>query len=53
MDPQFNLTVDFCENIENFTQTEDYSKIEEALEYFANIETWVTHLLPIFVILSG
>ena len=44
---KFNLTADFCSNIENHTDTADYDAVEKEVVSFNNVISLAENLLPI------
>ena len=49
IDPQFNLTDEFCSNIENYTETQSYSDVEAAVESFNNYIAITENVIPILL----
>jgi len=48
-EPQFNLTDDFCKNIEANTNTTSYDEVEAEVVSFNNVITLSEHLVPILL----
>ena len=48
-EPQFNLTDDFCNNIEENTNTTSYDDVEAEVVSFNNVITLSEHLVPILL----
>ena len=48
-DPLFNNTEDFCENIESFVNTTEYSRVEEEVAEFMNIISVMKQVVPIIL----
>ena len=47
MDPQFNLTEDFCGDIEAFSKTTEYDDVEKEVAVFMNAVAMMEHIVPV------
>eukprot|EP00090_Calanus_glacialis_P013647 TRINITY_DN22303_c0_g1_i1.p1 TRINITY_DN22303_c0_g1~~TRINITY_DN22303_c0_g1_i1.p1 ORF type:complete len:512 (+),score=57.94 TRINITY_DN22303_c0_g1_i1:1-1536(+) len=47
--PKYNLSDEFCSNIEEYTNTSSYSDVEAEMSSFYNYISLAEHLIPIFI----
>ena len=47
MEPQFNLTQDFCGDIESFSNTTEYDDVEKEVTVFMNAVAMMEQIVPV------